>query len=157
MEDIKSGNGSEKPGVAPHGAPSATTPSGRDGVEASGEVMEKAQRRRYTREYKQKILIEAEACREPGEVGSLLRREGLYSSALTTWRRQRDRGEVEGKRGKKPTPHEDLIEENKRLRRENHQMSQKLKQAQTIIEIQKKASEMMGISLSAPESEGRDA
>lgn len=155
MEEMKQGNGSEKLGVAPHPQGGAT-PSGRDGGEASGEVREKAQRRRFTREYKQKILREAGACREPGEVGSLVRREGLYSSALTAWRRQRDRGGLEGKRGKKPTPHEDLIEENKRLRRENTRLAQKLKQAETIIEIQKKASEMMGIPLSPPESEGRD-
>jgi transposase-like protein len=72
------------------------------------EVVAKASRRRFTAEYKRKILQEADACREPGAIGALLRREGLYSSNLTTWRAQRERGELAGltpkKRGPAPKP-----------------------------------------------------
>src|SRR5882724_7227165 len=72
------------------------------------EVVAKAQRRRFTAEYKRRIVREADRCTKPGELGALLRREGLYSSHLTTWRAARDRGEYEGlspkKRGPKATP-----------------------------------------------------
>ena len=73
------------------------------------EVTEKARRRAFTVEYKRKIVKEAEACRGPGEIGALLRREGLYSSHLTTWRQARDRGELAPgtatkKRGPKAAP-----------------------------------------------------
>src|SRR5512136_749017 len=72
------------------------------------EVVAKATRRRFTAEYKRKILREADACTTPGAIGALLRREGLYSSNLTTWRAQRERGELAGltpkKRGPAPQP-----------------------------------------------------
>src|SRR5574341_229622 len=72
------------------------------------EVVVKAQRRRFTAEYKHRILQEADACTHPGEIGALLRREGLYSSHLNTWRQQRARGEWQGltpaKRGRKADP-----------------------------------------------------
>jgi hypothetical protein len=89
-----------------------------------------------------------------------LRREGLYSSHLTTWRRQRDRGALEalkprkrGRKGRQPNP---LAQENERLRRTNDRLLRKLQQAQTIIEFQKKISEILGIPLSRPETEGSD-
>ncbi len=114
------------------------------------EVPATAKRRRFTAEYKRSILDQAEACREEGAIGALLRREGLYSSHLTTWRRQRQQGELEGltpkKRGRKPT-RDPLAEENRRLRAENTRLARQLQQAETIIDVQKKVSTLLGITL----------
>jgi len=111
------------------------------------EVLAKAQRRQYSAEYKRRILQEYEACTGLGEKGALLRREGLYSSHLTTWRRQRERGELEGlapqKRGPKADPH---AAELARLQRENERLHKRLEQAELIIEVQKKVSQILGIS-----------
>jgi transposase-like protein len=122
--------------------------------------LDKPARRRFTAAYKLRILQEAEALTEPGQMGALLRREGLYSSHLTTWRRQRDRGALEalkprkrGRKGRQPNP---PAQENERLRRTNDRLLRKLQQAQTIIEFQKKISEILGIPLSRPETEGSD-
>lgn len=120
------------------------------------EVVEKAKRQRYSAEYKQRILREAETCRATGEIGALLRREGLYSSHLTTWRRQRERGELEGlspqKRGPKADPQ--VIELGK-LRRENERLRERLRKAELIIEVQKKVSQILGVAL--PESDQDEA
>lgn len=120
------------------------------------EVMPKAQRRQFPAEYKQRILQEHEACAEPGEKGALLRQEGLYSSHITTWRRQRERGELAGlaqkKRGVKANPQ---AEENARLRRENERLKTRLEQAELIIEVQKKVSQILGIESSQNETEKR--
>src|ERR671919_1242756 len=70
--------------------------TGMIGIEPEVEVVPKAQRRRFTVEYKRKIVREADGCKTPGAVGALLRREGLYSSHLTTWRAARERGELAG-------------------------------------------------------------
>lgn len=122
------------------------------------EVPAKAKRRKYTAEYKRKILKEADRCSAPGETGALLRREGLYSSLLVTWRRQRDRGELRGlsprKRGRKPDPDKQANREIEKLRRENARLQKNLEQAELIIEIQKKVSRLMGESIE-PESNGR--
>jgi transposase-like protein len=111
------------------------------------EVLAKAQRRQYSAEYKRRILQEYEACTGLGEKGALLRREGLYSSHLTTWRRQRERGELEGlapqKRGPKADPQ---TAELARLQRENERLHKRLEQAELIIEVQKKVSQILGIS-----------
>jgi transposase-like protein len=123
--------------------PSASTPAN-NGSQASGvpnpEVVEKAQRRIYTAEYKLRILQETDSCSE-GQIGAILRREGLYSSHLTTWRRQRQGGQLaaltDNKRGRKPTPENPLSTEVERLRRENERLSQRLQQAELIIDIQK--------------------
>jgi transposase len=119
------------------------------------EVSEKAVRRRFTAEYKLNILRQAEVCREPGGVGALLRREGLYSSHLTTWRRQRDAGILSGlkpkPRGRKANPHHPLQAEVEQLRKENNRLQRRLKKAELIIEIQKKISQMLGIPLENPE------
>ena len=118
------------------------------------EVPEQAVRRRYSVPYKLRILEEADACTEYGQLGSLLRREGLYSSHLKTWRRQRDEGILHGltpkKRGRKAKPKDPVHEENQRLRRENERLVARLKQAETIIEVQKKLSEALGIPLDDP-------
>ena len=114
------------------------------------EVPEKAQRRQFSAAYKQRILEEADRCTELGQIGALLRREGLYSSHLTTWRRQKEQGELDAltpkKRGRKSTANP-LTEENQRLRKENARLSRRLEQAELIIDVQKKVSALLGISL----------
>jgi len=111
------------------------------------EVVVKAERRHFTAEYKRRILQEAAACTQPGEVGALLRREGLYSSHLTTWREQRQRGEWQGltatKRGRKADPQAAEIA---RLRRENERLKAQLERAELIIDVQKKVSQMLGLT-----------
>ena len=123
----------------------------------SPEVSEKPVRRRFTAEYKLRILAEADACSEPGMLGELLRREGLYSSHLTTWRRQRDEGVLAGltpkRRGRKAKPKNPLSDENERLRRENQRLKEQLRQAELIIGVQKKVSEMLSIPLKTPDGE----
>lgn len=105
------------------------------------EVVEKAQRRIYSAQYKLRILQETDTCGE-GQIGAILRREGLYSSHLTTWRRQRQAGQLaalsDHKRGRRPTPVNPLQAEVERLRRENQKLNQRLEQAELIIDIQKK-------------------
>ena len=123
---------------------------------ADPEVRERPVRRTYPAPYKLRILEEAEACTEHGQLGALLRREGLYASHLKTWRKQRDEGILNGltpkKRGRKAKPKDPVHEENQRLRRENQRLVARLKQAETIIEVQKKLSEALGIPLDNPET-----
>jgi len=112
------------------------------------EVVVKAQRRQYTAEYKLRILREVEACQGSGEIGALLRREGVYSSNLTNWRRQRERGELDGlsahKRGPKVDPQ---AAELARLKRENERLQERLRKAELIIEVQKKVAQILGVSI----------
>jgi len=114
------------------------------------EVAEKKPRRRFTAKYKLRILQEADNCTKPGQLGALLRREGLYSSNLVTWRRQREKGILNGltpkKRGRKNKPKNPLAGQVARLEKENRKLRLKLKQAETIIDVQKKVSQMLGIS-----------
>ena len=111
------------------------------------EVAEKKPRRRFTAKYKLRILHEADNCTEQGQLGALLRREGLYSSNLTTWRRQREKGILSGltpkKRGRKNKPKNPLADQVARLEKENRKLRLKLKQAETIIDVQKKVSQML--------------
>src|SRR3990172_12002892 len=115
------------------------------------EVVAKAKRKRFTAAEKLRILREVEACQGSGEIGGLLRREGIYSSYLTTWRRQRERGELDGlspqKRGPKPNP--EVIELAK-LRREHARLQERLRQAELIISVQKKVAQMFGEPLETP-------
>ena len=112
------------------------------------EVRPKAKRRQFTAEYKKRILDEADACTTPTQRGALVRREGLYSSHLNSWRRQRAQGILDGlapkKRGVKPDP---LALENAELRRENEQLQVQLHRAETIIEVQKKVSQLLGLPI----------
>jgi len=116
------------------------------------EVVAKAKRKRFTAAEKLRILREVDACQGSGEIGALLRREGIYSSYLTTWRRQRERGELDGlapqRRGPKPNP--EAIEL-ARLRRENARLQERLQRAEFIIDFQKKVAQMFGKTLGTPD------
>lgn len=118
------------------------------------EVPEKPVRRRFTAEYKLDILHQADLCTEPGSLGALLRREGLYSSNLTSWRRQRDEGTLAAlkpkQRGRKAAAPDSVALENERLRKENARLAKRLKQAELIIDVQKKVSQILGITLETP-------
>ena len=124
------------------------------------EVPDKAVRRRFTAEYKLRILTLADACSEPGSLGVLLRREGLYASNLNTWRHQRERGVLSAltpkKRGRKESVRNPLVAENEKLRRENERITKRLRQAEIIIDVQKKVSQILGIPLAIPEEGGTD-
>ena len=124
------------------------------------EVPEKPVRRRFTAEYKLDILRKAELCTGPGSMGALLRREGLYSSNLTTWRRQRDEGTLAAlkpkKRGRKAALPDPMALENERLRKENSRLAKRLKHAELIIDVQKKISQILGIPMETPEESEND-
>jgi len=113
------------------------------------EVTEARPRRRFTAAYKLRVLDQADQCHEAGQVGALLRREGLYSSHLTNWRKQREQGILQGltpaKRGRKAKSRNPLDKRVAELERENQRLQNKLKQARIIIEAQKKISEILGI------------
>jgi len=121
------------------------------------EVPEKKRRRKFTAKYKLRILAEADACTDPGELGALLRREGLYSSNLTTWRRQRQKGLLTAmapqKRGRKKAEINPLAPKVARLEKENRRLQQKLKRTELIIEAQKKMAEILNISQDLTESD----
>ena len=112
------------------------------------EVPATVQRRRFSAAYRLRILKAADACKKPGEVGALLRREGLYSSLLTNWRRQREAGALremrERRRGPKPRSVDPRM---KQLEAENRRLQRKLQRAETIITLQKKVAEILGIPL----------
>jgi transposase-like protein len=125
---------------------------------ADPEVPENRPRRKFTAMYKIRILQQAETCSQPGELGALLRREGLYSSNLATWRRQRDQGLLKAmtpqKRGRKAKERNHLVAQVARLERENRRLEQKLKKAEIIIEAQKKISEILGIDQNLNDEQG---
>jgi len=160
--------GGTEGGRSPTGVPPATAAVAAMGASAAGNgrpipdpaVLEKPVRRRFTAEYKLRILHEADQCTASGQLGALLRREGLYSSLLSTWRHQREQGTLAGltpkRRGRKANPDAPLIAENQRLMRETQRLAAKLRQAETIIEVQKKLSEILGIPLPPPEGSGTE-
>lgn len=122
------------------------------------EVPAKATRRRFSAKYKKDILQEADACKGiPGAIGRLLRREGLYSSHLTTWKKQSEEGKLAGltpkKRGRKANHVNPLTAKVKILESEINRLEGKLEKAETIIIFQKKLSEMLGINLEKKESD----
>ena len=120
------------------------------------EVSDKPKRRRFTAEYKRKILKQADACR-PGELGALLRREGVYSSSLNAWRAARERGEIAGLAPKKRDPKTSAPDPRDRElvanAREIARLSARVERAEAIIAVQKKLSEILGIQL--PESDDK--
>jgi transposase-like protein len=114
-------------------------------------------RRRFTAEYKLRILREVDRARGAGEIGAILRREGLYSSHLTTWRRERDRTARAGLTARKRGPKASVTDPRVRqLERENARLQRKLRQAEIIIHYQKKVSELLGIPLNSPDSDEND-
>jgi transposase-like protein len=140
-----------------HEQTKSTTRNGTDPAnQPEPEVVPKAKRRTFSVEYKLRILQEADRCRETGQTGALLRREGLYSSHLTTWRRQRERGELTGlagsQRGRKPGP-EAKDREIAKLSRENERLRQQLAQAELIITAQKKLAQALEQTLTGPEED----
>ena len=121
------------------------------------EVLEKPERRQFSAAYKLQILQETDSC-EAGQIGAILRREGLYSSHLTCWRRQRQQGQMaaltEHKRGRRPEPVNPLAAEVERLRRENQQLLKRMEQLELLVDIQKKTSRILGITLEMSEDDG---
>ena len=128
------------------------------GAEPDSEVLERPTRRRFTVEYKARIVREAAACREPGEIGSLLRREGLHSSHLSSWRKQLERHGTDGLKAKKrgPAPKPKQSEREVELERKARQLEKRLAKAEAIIEFQKKVHELLGIPLKNHEFEDDD-
>ena len=128
-------------------------------VRPDPEVAATPTRRRFTAENKLRILTLADACTAVGSLGALLRAEGLYASNLTTWRRQRTEGVLSAlaplKRGRKASARHPLRAENEALRKENARLSTRLKQAELIIDVQKKVSQILGIPLETPEEDER--
>ena len=123
------------------------------------EVVPKAKRRQFTAKYKLRILEEADRCTERGQIGELLRREGLYSSHLSKWRQQRAHGQLQGlapkKRGR--TVQDPSATELARLRRENERLRAQLEQAETIIEVQKKLAGLLGLSTDESKSDEQES
>ena len=123
------------------------------------EVVPLAQRRQFTAEEKLRIIEEADACSGPGEIGALVRREGIYSSYLTRWRRARDRGQLAAlkaqMRGPKAPGDKALQQEVADLRRKNEHLQARLVQAETIIEVQKKLSELLGLNTTENKENGK--
>ena len=115
------------------------------------EVVAKTTRRRFTAEYRLAVLREADRCTVAGEIGALLRREGLYASNLTVWREQRRRGELDGlsqkKRGPLPKEKNPLATRVGCLERENARLRVRAERAEGLVELQKKVSEILGIEL----------
>jgi len=115
------------------------------------EVVAMPKRRRFSAEEKLRILKEADVCTKPGEQGALLRREGLYSSHLTEWRRARERGELDAlaprKRGRKPAAVNPLERKVTELSRALEKAEARAKRAEALVELQKKISELLGIPL----------
>ena len=135
-------------GVSPAGPPSEVPDPA---VEA------KPKRRRFTAEYKLRLLREVERAKGPGEVGAILRREGLYSSHLATWRRERDRVAKAGLAARQRGPQARVKDPRvQQLERENARLRRRLQRVETMLDIQKKASELLGIPLSHPDSDEND-
>ena len=130
------------------------TEGGREAPRPNPEVLARAKRRTYTGEYKLRVLAEADAARGSGEIGAVLRRHGLYSSHLTKWRRERKSGMLAGlapqKRGPKSKA-SPLTAENQKLRRDNERLTDRLRKAELVIDVQKKVAMLLGIPLAGSE------
>ena len=147
------------PAPGSEGARRATGDSGARAPEGAPdpEVTERAKRRRFTAEYKLRILRKADACKGDGDVGALLRREGLYSSQLAAWRRQRDAIAKAGLKARKRGPKGKVVDPQvKQLKRENARLKRRLERVELMLTIQKKASEMLGIPLNQPDKDEND-
>ena len=126
---------------------SSAAPPARGALVPDSEVVARPVRRGFTAEYKRSILDQADAAQDSGAVGALLRREGLYSSHLGTWRRQRKQGELDALTPKKRGPKvvvSPLVKENRDLQADVARLTKKLKNAELIIEVQKKVAALLG-------------
>ena len=118
------------------------------------EVRPKRARRTYTADFKRRFLAEVDRCKQPGEIGALLRREGLYSSHLVQWRRARDRGELAGetkRRGPKPKIKDERDDRIVELERAMVKLERRAKRAEALVDLQKKVAELLGYPLAEPE------
>ena len=125
-------------------------------VRPDPEVVAKAKRRKFTAAYKQQILAKADAASEHGGIGALLRREGLYSSILVKWRRERTASIRQGLEPRKRGPKSKrnlLTEENQKLQRANERLTEQLRKAELIIDVQKKVGALLGWPIPDPEQE----
>jgi len=115
-----------------------------------------ARRRRFTAKYKLEVLHKADACTKPGEIGALLRSEGLYSSHLTTWRKASERGELAGlapkKRGRKAAPPDPLAKRIVELERQNARLTARAERAEALVEVQKKVAMLLGTPFESEKS-----
>ena len=122
------------------------------------EVVAQAKRRRFTAEYKHRILTEADQARGSGGIGALLRREGLYSSLLTTWRREREAGVRQAlapqKRGPK-SKRDPVAEHVQKLQRDNQRLTEQLRKAEIVIDVQKKVAALLGWPIATPDPESK--
>lgn len=147
---VKAGVNGSHPGSQKRARSDRNAADRREAVAESVELAERPHRRRFSAEYKLRIVQEADACTDAGEIGALLRREGLYSSHLSTWRRQRDAGALaalERPRGRrKPHP---LLRENEQLRRRAERAETELAKARKVIEVQGKVSALLDELLEA--------
>ena len=138
-----------QPSQSPHPTngqlPSSPPDEERPPSVVASEVQPRAKRRQFSAAYKRRILQAVDQCTQPGQVGALLRREGLYSSHLTKWRRQRDRGEL-GTQKRGPAPADPALKEVARLQRENERLRKQLEKAEAIIAVQKKLSDLLGLA-----------
>lgn len=120
------------------------------------EVSTTARRRRFTAKYKLEVLHKADACTKPGEIGALLRSEGLYSSHLTTWRKASERGELAGlapkKRGRKAVPPDPLAKRIVELERQNARLTARVERAEALVEVQKKVAMLLGTPFESEKS-----
>lgn len=139
-------------------SPTAAAPPERPPGEAPDPEVpgDRAKRRTFPAEYKKRILEQVDACSQPGEIGELLRREGLYSSHLCEWRRLRDAGALASlaakKRGPKAKVVDEMAERVAELEREKRRLEERLRKAEIIIDVQKKVSQLLGIPLASPEN-----
>jgi transposase len=128
---------------------------GRGTPRPNPEVLARAKRRTYTADFKLKVLGEADTARGSGEIGAVLRKYGLYSSHLTNWRQERKSGILQGlepqKRGRKSKANP-LDVEIEKLRRDNEQLTDRLRKAELVIDVQKKVAMLLGIPLAGTEA-----
>jgi transposase len=145
---------SEGVGARRASTPSETEPTCFVFQDPDPEVVEHPVRRQFTAKYKLSVLQQADACKKQGDIAALLRREGIYSSNINTWRRQREQGILQAltpkQRGRKPSPFDLATQEVEQLRKENDRLAKRLKQAELIIDVQKKVSQILGITLATP-------
>ena len=155
---VGEGGGGPRSGASPPSPTPPTEVAPRPWPVAVVEVPAKAQRRRYTAAFKRQILEAADQCESPGDVGALLRREGLYASNLHRWRKLREQGGLEGAvpppdRGPETKTNAPMARRLHDLQRDHAKLKRKLKQAEAIIALQKKVSEILGLTLAIPESD----